>query len=400
MTHRRDFLSAISAFALLPAAKAATKYSHVLVRDFRTVKDGRVVNFNIGTAAHCPATISALAKRWPGVKFSVWADAPLEPCLARMMARRFPDVRIFTGEAVPETDADLFLVASGSSIPGSVQRSIPRWREKTGKPVGAYAIGYKPGLGKLIKTFAFCYFRDKAANALAERTGGAPIEHGFVPDAVFDFDAVDEVGAARFLKRKGLENGKFVCAIPGERHTARWSYFAVPVNERKAAENAKKEISDNGVVRDAIVEAVRNYGMKVLLCAEQRSEMPLIGRALLKLLPDDVRAQCVVLDEFWSPDLALGVYAKSRCVFGIEMHSQVMAIGRGVPACVFRHSGFGTKSGMFADLGIGDWCIDIDEEDAHVKAVKMIGDILGDRGKAEKRCRELRRRLDGFTIEP
>ena len=398
MIYRRDFLGAISAFALLSTAKADVRYRHVLVRDFRTVKDGRVVNFNIGTAAHCPATIAALEKRWPGVKFSVWADAPLEPCLARMMARRFPDVKIFTGKEVPDTDADVFLVASGSSIPGSVQRSIPRWREKTGKPVGAYAIGYAPGLGKLTKTFAFCYFRDRAANALAERTGGAPVEHGFLPDAVFDFDAVDEAEAQRFLESKGLAGTDFVCAIPGERHTARWTYFPVPVNERKAAENARKELSDNGVVRAAIIEAVRNHGMKVLLCAEQRSEMPLVRRALFELLPEDVRAQCVTLDEFWSPDLALGVYAKSRCVFGIEMHSQVMALGRGVPACVFRHSGFGTKSGMFADLGIGDWCIDIDEDDACGKAVKVIGGILSSREEAEIRCRKLRCKLDGFSI--
>jgi polysaccharide pyruvyl transferase WcaK-like protein len=172
----------------------------------------------------------------------------------------------------------------------------------------------------------------------------------------------------------------------------------VPVNERKAKENAQKEISDNGVVREAIIEAVRNHGMKVLLCAEQRSEMPLISRALLKLLPEDVRVKCVTLDEFWSPDLALGVYEKCRCVFGIEMHSQVMALGRGVPACVFRHSGFGTKSGMLADLGIGDWCIDIDEEGARDKAAKMVGSILANRESAAERCRELRRRLNGFTI--
>ena len=394
MTSRREFMGGLSAFALAPAAGAEPRWRHVLVRDFRTVKNGQVVNFNIGTAAHCPGTIAALQKRWPGTRFSVWADAPLVPCLSRMMSRRFPDVRIFTGEDVPETDADILLVASGSSIAGSVQRSILRWREKTGRPVGAYAIGYRPGLGKLTSTFAFCYFRDKAANALAEKTGGAPVEHGFRPDAVFDFDAIDASGAKRFLDANGLEDGKFVCAIPGERHTARWTYFGGPVNERKAAENAAKEKSDNGIVRAAVVEAVRRHGMKALLCAEQRSEMPLVRRALLDRLPEDVRAKCVALNDFWPPDIALGVYARSRCVFGIEMHSQVMALGRGVPACVFRHSGFGTKSGMFADLGVGDWCLDIDDDGAEEKAVAMVGRILSDPMAAAGRCRELRRRLD------
>ena len=51
-------------------------YRHVMVRDFRTVKDGQVICFNIGTAAHCPGTLATLMKRWPDTKFSVWADAP------------------------------------------------------------------------------------------------------------------------------------------------------------------------------------------------------------------------------------------------------------------------------------------------------------------------------------
>ena len=91
-------------------------YRHILVRDFRTVKDGKVVNFNVGTAAHCPSTLAVLMKRWPEVKFSVWADAPLVPELATLMARRFPNVAIYTGDKEPETDADLLLVSSGSGM--------------------------------------------------------------------------------------------------------------------------------------------------------------------------------------------------------------------------------------------------------------------------------------------
>ena len=50
----------------------------------------------------------------------------------------------------------------------------------------------------------------------------------------------------------------------------------------------------------AIIEAVRNHGMKALLCAEQRTELPLATRALYDQLPPDVRARCVVLRRFWS----------------------------------------------------------------------------------------------------
>ena len=161
-------LSAVVLSFLLQALGAESPYRHVLVRDFRTVKDGKVVNFNIGTAAHCPGTLAALMKRWPDAKFSVWADAPLVPELAALMARRFPNVAIYSGDKVPETDADLLLVSSGSGIAGSVRRSIEVWRaSRADRSVAAYAIGYSSSLRSLISTFDFCFFRDKEALARA-----------------------------------------------------------------------------------------------------------------------------------------------------------------------------------------------------------------------------------------
>ena len=379
-------------------------YRHVMVRDFRTVKDGQVICFNIGTAAHCPSTLATLMKRWPDTKFSVWADAPLVPELAALMARRFPNVAIYTGEKVPETDADLLLVSSGSGIAGSVRRSIEVWRSsRADRPVAAYAIGYSSSQRSLISTFDFCFFRDK--EALARAGGGKtdapalPEKHGFAPDAVFDFDAADDAGASALLAEHGLEPGKFVCAIPGHRFTPWWEFSGGKPDEKRAAKNAKHEISDNAVVCAAIIEAVRNHGMKALLCPEQRTELPLAKRALYDQLPPDVRARCVVLRRFWSPDLALGVYRQSRCVFGIEMHSQVMSLGNGVPACVFRHSGFGTKSSMFKDVGAGEWLLDIDEPDAASKASAMVGAILADPAAAAAKCRAARVAIDRAANE-
>ena len=384
---------------LTTAASGQAAPRHILVRDFRTVKDGQVVSFNIGTAAHGPATVAVLKKHLPGTKVSVWADAPLAPELKRLMDRRFPDVEILTGLEVPKTDAELFLVSSGSSIAGSVQRSIGPWRKETGRPVAAYAIGFGPKLKPLTESFAFCFFRDRAALAKAEELKAVPAVSGFAPDAVFDFDAADDAGAAAFLKAHGLEPGRFVCAIPGERFTANWEFFGRPRNEKKAARNAEREIPDNAVVCAAIVEAVRRHGMKALICAEQRSEMPLLRRAVYDRLPDDVKAACVVLEDFWAPDLALGVYRKCRCVFGIEMHSQVMAVGNGVPAVVMRHSGFGTKSGMWKDVRLGDWLMDIDEPGAAARAAAIVGGILADEPAAKAKVAAARAVIDRAASE-
>lgn len=387
-------LSFLTAVCLIAASLTAAAPRHVLVRDFRTVRDGQVVCFNIGTAAHGPATLAVLQKHLPGVKLSLWADAPLAPELQRMMDRRFPDVKIHTGPDVPETDAELFLVGSGASIAGSVRRSIGPWRERTGRPVAAYAIGYGKSIAELTRAMSFCTFRDRTALSRALADGAAPAVTGFAPDAVFDFDAADEAGAAAFLKENGLEPGKFACAIPGQRATSYWIYFGGKRDERRETLNARHERSDNAIVCAAIVEAVRRHGLKVLLCAEHRGEMPLIERALLAQLPDDVKAACVPLRAFWSPDLALGVYRRSRCVFGIEMHSQVMAIGSGVPAVVMRHQGFGTKSDMWKDVGLGDWLMDIDEPGAAERAVRIVGGILSDEAAARAKVAAARAAID------
>ena len=71
---------------------------------------------------------------------------------------------------------------------------------------------------------------------------GAPV-HGYAPDSVFYFDCTDDEGAGRFLKKHGLERGKFVCAIPGNRVTPRWEFWGKKPNEKGVALNAKTEES-------------------------------------------------------------------------------------------------------------------------------------------------------------
>ena len=103
------------------------KYRNIILRDFRTLKNGRVVNYNIGTAAHAPGNIAVLKKYLaPDTKISIWAEAPLSPPLDAMMRRGFPEVPIIAGTlkngvfSSPELESlvresDLFLISSGSS---------------------------------------------------------------------------------------------------------------------------------------------------------------------------------------------------------------------------------------------------------------------------------------------
>jgi hypothetical protein len=158
--------------------------------------------------------------------------------------------------------------------------------------------------------------------------------------------------------------------------------------------NARTEEPDNAVLRAAIEEVVRRFGLKVLVCAEQRTEVPLGKRAVMDRLPGDVRKSCVWTGEYWSPDLALSVYKASRLVFGVEMHSQVMALGNGIPAVILVHPNFGTKDDMWRTIGCGEWRVDLTEKGAAGLAVRAVSGILSDEGAARAKVAAARKFID------
>ena len=378
------------------------RYRNVLVRDFRTVWQGEVINYNIGTAAHCPGTLSSLRRSLPqDVKLTVWADTVLCPELEEMMRLGYPDIPIVYGSLDNPSDAlktaveasDLCLVSSGSGIAGSVRESVHQYRRLTGKPAAAYAIGYGKSLGETISLMDFCWFRDEKAFAKAQKDGVVPSD-GWAPDAVFDFDVSDDAGADAFMKEAGLSAGEFLCCIPGFRYTPRWEFYGTGYSEKRDLRNKQMQGPDNEILRAVVCEAVRKYGKKVLICAEQIPEIRLCREEIYDKLPQDVKPSCVLQTSLWSPQLALGVYMRSLCVFGIEMHSQVMAAGNGIPACIFRHSGFGTKSDMFNTVGLGCWLLDIDTEGAQKKAVEIVSDILEHPSKAQALLENARKIID------
>ena len=395
-----SMLSSSFAAAALHCASAM----EVLVRDFRTVKDGKCVLFNVGTAAHGPSSIAEVMQFLPGAKVTFWADAPLSGELASMMSRRFPQMEIVWGDlsnpnaalAAAVERADALVLASSSGVSGGVKRSARLFRKlHPEKRLGALAMGTPC---EDMKTYDFAFFRDELAYARGREKGWLAPIHGYAPDSVFYLDAVDEKGAEAFMKARGLVPGRFVCAIPGNRATPRWEFWPdMTPNEKSIALNEKSLEPDHAPLRAAIAEAVRRHGVKVLVCAEQRTELKLIRSAVYDRLPEDVKAGCVCQDEMWGADLALGVYRKSALVFGIEMHSQVMALGSGVPAVLFHHPGFGTKADMWRTIGVPEWRVDLLKPDASERAVEVVGGILADPSAAAAKTAKVKAFLDEST---
>ena len=320
------------------------KKLRILLRDFRTVvKDGQIVTFNIGTTAHAPGTAALLQKVLPECEIVIWASAELSPPLQKMMERRFPDIPIvcgaLEGSNKPLTDAahwcDLLMIGSGTGI--AVPRDVEAFTAFTSKPYGAAGIGYADKDFEKIQQSDFVFYRDTIAWQQA-KAAQVTVPGGFVPDGAFAFDAYDEAAAAAFMQKYGLESGKFVCCLPRYRTTPRWEFFPngkLPPEEVLEYNRSMVRFDMTPLVESAVL-CVRKLGIKVVLSPETEPAIRLCQNELYQMFPDDIKPFVVVPDAFWEADLALGVYRHSCGVYGTEMHSQVMAVGNGVPAIVCR----------------------------------------------------------------
>ena len=339
----------------------------ILLRDFRSViKEGRVTNFNIGTTAHGPGVAAMLERELPGCEIRFWASAPLSAPLERMVRRRFPNSRLVFGALVgtsPDVEeavrwCDLLLIGSGTRI--AVPKDVEAFARCSCKPYGAAGIGYTPQDLDAMQKSDFMFFRDTLALQQA-KDDGLDVPTGFVPDGVFDFDALDDAGAKAFMKHHGLEAGRFACCLPRYRITPRWEFIpGTPFPEERIAYNRQMLQQDMTPLVEAATRLVRQTRLKVLLSPETEPAIRLCQNELAGMFPSDVRPFIVVPETFWEADLALGVYRQSCGLFGTEMHSQVMAIGNGIPAMVCRTAEFGSKSQMWRDIGLGDWLFDFD----------------------------------------
>ena len=107
---------------------------------------------------------------------------------------------------------------------------------------------------------------------------------------------------------------------------------------------------------------MRETGLKVLVCPEDRTQMALGRERLVERLPDDVRRSVVWRPDYWLTDEAISTYVKSAGLFGNEMHSPIMCIGNGGPAIVCRWSEQTSKGNMWKDIGLNEWLFNLDDE--------------------------------------
>ncbi len=342
---------------------------------------------NIGDIAHTPGLLSILETWMPRAKIILWKRSEGEE-VKKLLQQNFPRVQIIYGSVDQDRNvsnpdvmkafkkADFMIHGSGPSVVG--QTNLEAWAKYSDKPFGIFGTTIQnigPELKALLQKAVFIYTRETASIGVLKEAGITGDHISFAPDATFFLKMHDEQKALQFLSEQGLEEKKFICAIPRLRYTpyhkiratTDWTAERIQMVESVNAETKEK---DHAKLREAMITWVRETGNKVLVCPEMTYQVDIMDELLIDPLPADVKP-FVVKRGYWMPDEAASIYLRAHTVLSCECHSPIMSIANGVPAFYLRQPTDTIKGQMYYDLDLSDWTFEIDETEG-----KQIADTL------------------------
>lgn len=363
--NRRHFLATAAPLALAPFLNGAQPRPRLIV-----LRSGWQP-INIGDIAHTPGVLRLLERHLPDAEVVLWKASANEDVEA-MLRRAFPRVRIFNAQMDAKgqitgkdlLDAlqrmDLFLHGSGPSL--VAQRQVEYVR-KMGKPYGVYGItlgDISDNLRDLLSGAACLFTRETLSLEAARKAGIKCPVMDFAPDGTFALDLRDDDRARKFLGQHGLEEGRFLVAVPRLRWTP-YARLGEAELKRRGAINEEFAEVDHAKLRTAIIEWVRQTRQKVCICPEMTYQVDVGRKLLYEPLPDDVKKLVVHRDSYWLPNEAASVYARAKGVVSFEMHSPIIALAANTPAIYLRQPTDTRKGQMMRDIGLADWIFEIDE---------------------------------------
>lgn len=368
---------------------------------------------NIGDIAHTPGVLALIEKHLPEAEVRLWASGDLSAEVAEMEHQRFPRLKIVKGrfgaDGKPSSSdlkeavewADFLLHGSGPSL--VAETDVAAFEKYVGKPFGVYGITYSSGTEsqqQLLSRAKFVYFRDPVSLKLAKSQGIRPPVMEFGPDGAFACDLRDDASAEKFLKDHQLQEQKFLCCIPRLRYTPYWLIKSGrEKDESREARNNEMREHDHAPLREAITRIVRESDYRVLVCPEDMTQMTVGKENLIDKLPEDVRKRVVWRDSFWLTDEALSTYVRSAGLFGLEMHSPIMAIGNGIPAIVGRFAEQTSKGFMWQEIGLSDWLFDFDKPEELQKYVPAVLSLIDDPKAAQEKAAAARKFVEQRQAE-
>lgn len=325
---------------------------------------------NIGDIGHTPGLLRVLEERLPEARVILWKKSGRSK-VHDMLRRRFPRVKIIYGgpgknrhvtEAIGK--ADIMIHGSGPYVVG--REHLEAWAARTGKPFGLFGVTIQhvgDELRGLLQRSSFIYTRETASLAVLEREGISGPRVAFAPDVTFFMDVRNDRKADRFLRKHGLEDRKFICAVPRLRITPYYKFTRNEYTAERIGEieelNERCKGPDHAKLREAMTAWVRETGNKVLACPEMTYQVDLLDELLIDPLPDDVKP-FVVKRGYWLPDEAASVYARAHAVLSFECHSPIIAAANGTPWFYLRQPEDTIKGQMYYDLGFDRWTFEIE----------------------------------------
>lgn len=396
--NRRDFLASTFLGALAASLHAAGRK-----RPARVVLRSSWQTVNIGDIGHTPGVLALIEQHLPEIEVTLW-PMDVRNGVEEMLRARFPRLRIVrTKEEAYQ--CDFLLHGSGPYL--TAHRDVAAWRKDTGKPYGVYGITMAaagdPGLKimrnngldeptrVLLNGASFVFLRDGVSLDVVKRAGVTSPIIEFGPDGAFAADVRNDAAAIAFLREHGLEEGKFLCAIPNLRNAPYWRIKPTyPFDEAKHRRNEAMKEHDHAPLREAMVAIMRQTPMKFLVCPEDSTQMETGKELLVDPLPADVKAKVVWREKFWLTDEAISTYVRSAGLLSCEMHSPIMCVGNGVPALVCRFVEQTTKGFMWRDIGLGDWLFDLDQPEELARIVPTALALARDPAAAKAKAAKAR----------
>lgn len=362
---------------------------------------------NIGDIGHTPGLLHVLETFMPKATIILWKRSNGEE-VKKLLNKNFPKVKIIYGSVTKDKDvdnpeimeafqkADVMIHGSGPSLVGA--DNLASWMKHTTKPFGIYGTTLENPSQyhqSILQKAAFIYTRETKSIEHLKKVGISGEHVQFAPDATFFMHIRNDEKGNAFLKANGLEDKKFICAVPRLRYTPYHKFN--PNNNGWNAEriklveetNEKYKETDHAKLREAMIAWVRETGNKVLVCPEMTYQVEIMDELLINPLPDDVKP-FIVKRGYWLPDEAASIYAKAHTVLSFECHSPIIAAANGTPCFYLRQPEDTIKGQMYYDLGFNDWAFEISNTTG-----KQITDRLREVWKDYKKAKaKLKTRMD------
>jgi polysaccharide pyruvyl transferase WcaK-like protein len=343
---------------------------------------------NIGDIAHTPGLLHVLETFMPESKIILWKRSSGEE-VKKLLNKNFPKVNILYGGVNAEKDADnpeilkafeeadLMIHGSGPLLVGA--DNLACWMKHTKKPFGVFGTTlqnpneYHTGI---LKNASFIFTRETISIEHLKKVGIEGPHVQFAPDATFFLNIRDDEKGFQFLNEIGLEDRKFICAVPRLRYTPYhqfnpnkngWSDEKIKQVEET---NLKWKETDHAKLREAMIAWVRETGNKVLVCPEMTYQVEIMDELLINPLPEDVKP-FVLKRGYWLPDEAASIYSKAHTVLSFECHSPIIAAANGTPCFYLRQPEDTIKGQMYYDLGFDDWTFEINETEGKQVAERL-----------------------------